>query len=164
MKLRRIRTTSKGYKWDSLSFLPSLLLMIALGFFIASQYNYDFTPRATLTCYEYTCFNSWYYVFHPDQCSFNTGIECSQLPPAEDFICEGEWCNMPQVPQGTYGQEKTFLFKYYLHISILLYLLALPLNHYTHNKGKKLHFGFVEFWEKELEPVTKFLNKLEKEE
>lgn len=163
MKLNR--TTSTGYKWDYTFWIFSLIIVASFAIVIMAEHNFNFGLRPYVTCKgPENCLNPLYWAKEGKACSDEAGAYCIENPDLKKVICEEPWCKQIWLKPGTYGEPPDPRIKQYLWITIIVFLLPIPLNHLYHNKGKKFDLGLKDYYRQQLPWLMKKLENLEIEE
>lgn len=130
------RTTETGYIWDNRFIWGSFLIMILMVLYTFYLYDWNLTPKPYLKCLSYNGCENPFYTAQYKASGFD------RLHNTKD-LCD--WCNQPTLPMGEYGTKEPFIVKYFTLIGVCLVAISFLLNHFVHNKGKKVDFGLKHF-------------------
>ena len=151
--MKRFTTHKNGYRYDKVILYTSFTLMILLMLYIFNLYEWDFSKKIIVRCDADQCENPFYSIRRGEYCDAS-GCTPVYNPTAPD--CSYDWCDSPTLSRGVYGYQIPPIVKLFPWVSVGLVLLALVLNHFIHNKGRRPSIE---------PPIPKWLIKLaEKEE
>lgn len=131
------RITETGYIWDKRIFWGVFVAMGLLIYGLCFQHNFDFRYQPYFVCEYNSCQNPFYidknnpFVSASVITPFNIGINC-------------EWCNQAYLPRGIYGQ-KPINFWMFTVVILILVCLAVGLNHFLYNQGKRINIGLNQY-------------------
>lgn len=149
-----IHETDNGYIYDKRLFWGMLAIILVLVFFVAKDYNYNFTTQFYFKCRQETCINP----LVDKELNYQAYNQFTGYDYKKD--CKADWCTQEFLPRGEYGVKppNSFIFKYFFLISFFLFCIAITSNHLIHNKGKK--FGIkINLPDKWLDKIRKWGNK-----
>jgi len=116
----RFKRLPSGYVWDKWIGKGILFLILAFALFVAHSYNYDLN--------YYKCGNDM-----PDYIMQGPAQLC-QNPFYKPSIT---WRSQEYLPPGEYGQKPGALIYSAVYMPIILFGVAIILNHNIHNRRKK---------------------------
>jgi hypothetical protein len=136
--MKRFKQTELGYRYDKLIFIPAFLIIVFLVLLIMYNNSFDFNLHPYFNCKAEICENTFY----------NIKGECTQtlkilwvipIYKTEDCRIGCEWCNSKFLLAGEYGSKpkSEFLLNNMYWIAFIIILLAMVLNHFINNRGKK---------------------------
>lgn len=128
--MKRYHTADNGYKYDRFIFWGLMLVVLGIMFSVFWQYNFNFKEQFYFNCRgPDPCKNPW----------------ASREMHATDFFgrnlkadCTEAWCNQELLLPGEYGTKPPIILTHFSTIVIALSVLALLLNHFIHNRGKRI--------------------------
>ena len=151
-----LRTTNSGYIFDRRFFWGAEIIMILGLVILFASFSFDFAYHPYFNCIYSTCANPMYNGPGIPVSSYTPPIINKIFPSLGKLDCD--WCNLPTLSKGTYGKPppSKYLFFFVPIVVILLFGLAVLVNHLVWNKGKKFDLGIKEQY--------KFLQKVKIED
>ena len=105
-----------GYKLDRWVFQIAMIVSLTWLFYIAYSQGFELD----------------YY-----NCEEGTELYNSEELCENPFFTEANWKNYEYLPKGEYGKKPGLLFRSTFFVPLILFFLAILLNHFWHNEDKK---------------------------
>ena len=139
--MKKFHITEDGYIYDKRIFWGILILLVVI---IGGLYVRDGMDRRI----SFICES-------PQGC-INPLFESEYYNPItkENYLagCVGEWCTSEHLAPGVYGEPAPPIYKFFGLFVFCMIAFGLILNHYVHNKGKKisLKINLPDSWNKRI--------------
>ena len=131
---KRWKVTHHNYVFDKYIFKGVIGLVFIYLFIVCASLGFDFRTKFYVRCdLAQGCQNPFY-------SSPGGDLDLDDLMPQKyKEMCVWEWCNDEFLPSGfEFGTKPNVLFNWAWLVASVLFAGGFLLNHYWHNKGKKI--------------------------
>lgn len=162
--MKRYHITDGGYRYDRLIFWGAIAMILLFLGLIGARHNFDFsTANVYIKCESDNGVHCRNPIYNITECKQQLRIlfviplyttkDCTET-------CTQDWCNWATLPPGEYGTPPDPLMDWIPFVAISLLVLAVLVNHFVHNRGKRPQIQ-LNLKKETREKIRKFFSNLE---